>query len=172
MGHESIVYGAIVGSSWKISEPDRLQRLNQQVIAGLPETDDWPFLTRAMFACAGDSVLTGRYRSQPIFFGATFKAVEWEWDQWLAKFEQLLARLFWDEVYLHLRTEATVGDYVYVYRADTDDQFYQREPPLPISAWTFSGGPRAFDFNAASEAGAAEQTWRYAAGVWQLAGEP
>jgi hypothetical protein len=168
MGHESIVYGVIVGSRWKLTDSDRLQRLNQQVIATLPETDDWPFLTRAMFALAGESVQTGRYRSQPIFFGATFKAIEWEWDQWLAKFELLLLRLFWDEVYLHLRTEATVGDYDYVYRAAKDEQFYEHEPPMPISAWTFSGGPRAFDYNGVIDEHAAEQLWRFADGVWTL----
>src|SRR5215208_7460955 len=111
MGHESIVYGVIVGTQWHRTDYGRLQRLNQQVIATLPETDDWPFLARAMFAVAGESVLAGRYKSHPIFFGATFKAVEWVWDEWLEKFEQLLLRLFWDEVYLHLRTELSVGDY-------------------------------------------------------------
>src|SRR4051794_25090327 len=103
-----------------------------------------------MFACAGENFQTGRYRSQPICFGATFKEIEWEWDQWLDKFEHLLTHLFWDEVYLHLRTELTVGNYDYVYQAAyREDVFDEHEPPKPSSAWTFSGGPRAFDFNGA-----------------------
>lgn len=170
MGNESVVYGAIVGSRWHISDSQRLQRLNQQVIASLPETDDWPFLTRPMFALAGTQPQTGTYRSQPIFFGATFKAVEWEWDAWLAKFESLLMRLFWDAAYLHLRTEGTVGDYDYTYRAEHPDSYYADEQPRPVHMWSFSGGPRAFDYEGEAADDATDQVWQFANGVWTRMG--
>lgn len=110
MGHESTVYGGIVSPQWKGEDSERLQRHNQAIVLALPEHDTWPFLTRPMFAFAGTTVEGGRYRSQIIHFGATLKAVEWEWDAWLEKFERLLTQLFWHDVYLHLRTESTVGD--------------------------------------------------------------
>lgn len=151
MGHISVVYGIIVGERWHIKDTYRLHRLNVQVIETLPESDDWPFLTRDMFsiALAGspDAFVQGIYRAQPIHFGATFKEIEWNWDEWLVKFEALLLRLYWNEVYLHLRTQGTVGDYDYVYSAlNTSERFHSNEPPLPVNMWEFTGGQRKFDF--------------------------
>lgn len=79
MGHESLVYGCIVGARWKVTDMRRLQQLNRAEIATLPETDEWPFLTRSMFDIPGDEPEDGTYRNQLIHFGATFKAIEWDW---------------------------------------------------------------------------------------------
>lgn len=69
--------------------------------------------------------------------------MEWEWHQWLPKLESLLRDLFWTETYLHLITDATVGNHDYVYRAcDVGARFFDAEPPLPVASWEFSGGPR------------------------------
>lgn len=166
MGHESVVYGCIVGAGWKVTDRGRLQRLNRAEMIALPETDEWPFLTRSMFAIPDDACLAGTYRSQPIHFGATFKAIEWNWDEWLVKFESLLARLFWHDVYLHLKTELTVGNYDYHYVAtDHLENFYDHEPPRPASRWILTGGPRRFlDTGPEFE----EMIWLYADGIWSV----
>jgi hypothetical protein len=168
MGHESVVYGAIIVPSWKDADPGRLLTHNQTVIAALPESDDWPFLTRPMFAFSGISVRTGHYASFVIHFGATFKAVEWEWAEWLAKFEHLLAHLFWYDAYLHLHTEGTVGDYEYHYGAEaTTERFYKSEPPVPADHWTLSGGPRSFTTSATDPQASFVTEWVYLQGAWQ-----
>src|SRR5437879_1072813 len=97
MGHESTVYGVIIGATYKSTDYRRLQRLNRQVIDALPETDDWPFLTRGMFSINGERPEDGTYRCHTIHFAATFKSIEWEWEEWLTKFENLLSKLFWFE---------------------------------------------------------------------------
>jgi hypothetical protein len=167
MGHESTIYGAILSPDWKHEAFARLYEHNNAEILALPEEDSWPFLTRRMFAIGGDNVVDGRYRSQVIHFGATFKAVEWEWHEWLPKFESLLARLFWYDVYLHLRTEL-VGNYDYSYSAVApSDRFYRREPPLPADHWTFRGGPRHFSSDGPGLFD--ENTiWEYAQGMWRV----
>lgn len=172
MGHESLVYGAIVEPGWKHADYERLRRLNQAVLLVLPESDSWPFLTRPMFAFAGTTPQTGRYKSYVLHFGATLKAVEWEWHEWLAKFERLLAQLFWDEVYLHLRTEGTVGQYDYRYRAEAvGERFYKDELPLPPDRWTFTGGPRRFDAAGPDPRYTEATVWSYARGVWAVKDE-
>lgn len=164
MGHESILYGAIVGSEWKITHPYRLHQFNEQVIKNLPTHDSWPFLTRPMFTLPAGGVVNGVYRSQLIHFGGTFKAIEWEWAEWLTKFEALLSQLYWDVVYLHLYTEGTVGNYHYHYQAlDKLPCFFETEPPMPSQKWRFSGGPR--QFNTAEEVEI--PCWLYQNGQWQ-----
>lgn len=46
------------------------------------------------------------------YFGASLKAVEWHWAEWLAKFEQLLSGLEGMSATVHLQTEL-VGDLTY-----------------------------------------------------------
>ena len=167
MGQVSVVYGVILGLEWKIADRGYLQRLNQTAIEQLPKTDDWPFLTRSLFSIAGDTPETGHYRRQCIHFGASFKGLEWEWDRWLVKFESLLSQLFWDEVLLHLYTEA-VGHYDYQYKAIYPLSFYNEMRPIPSQEWQFAGGPRVFD-EEAKWVEECEQTWQYLYGQWQLA---
>ena len=168
MGHESLVYGCIVGERWKVTDMRRLQRLNRAEITTLPETDEWPFLTRSMFSVPGDEPVEGSYRSQLIHFGASFKYIEWYWDEWLVKFESLLVRLFWRDVYLHLRTEL-VGDYNYKYKAmDYTESFYNCEPPRPASSWTLTGGPRRFLETGPEFEDMSNLIWLYDDGIWSL----
>lgn len=50
MAHIAVVYGCIEGAFWRGHDFYRLHRANQAVLDSLPEQDEWPALTRAMFA--------------------------------------------------------------------------------------------------------------------------
>jgi hypothetical protein len=144
MGHESVVYGCIegMGRHYRDESPDAMVRHNREVLAALPEDDDWPFLVRSMFA------VHRRYKTEAIHFGSSFKEIEWAWDEWLCKFEDLLRRLCWYNARVHLRTEATVGHHDYLWEADHDQMMaaYGSPVPVPIRSWRFSGGPRDFPY--------------------------
>jgi hypothetical protein len=144
MGFESIIYGRIHGPIWRPHDFRKLHRLNYDVVAALPETDEWPFLTRWMFALPGEEPQQGTYRSQVIHFGASLKEVEQDWEAWLTKFEGLLTRLYWFSARLHLETEAN-GSFSYEWLIETDqiDRWLQ-DPPQPVNRWSFQGGPRVF----------------------------
>jgi hypothetical protein len=142
MGMESIVYGMIAGFSESQRGYPGLVQHNREVIASLPEMDSWPCLTRSMFKHSPPSGAPGVYESAVIHFGASFDQIEWDWHQWLAKFEALLARLYWFTAEVTLIT-GTVGNHTYRWSSEID--FTQS---LPRLSWRFEGGPRDFDFSA------------------------
>jgi hypothetical protein len=61
-------------------------------LASLPAGDAWPFIGRDMFSCCQEEG-AGLFQIQMIHFGASYKAVEYEWALWVAEFEALLARI-------------------------------------------------------------------------------
>ncbi|MBB2497141.1 hypothetical protein [Aquipseudomonas ullengensis] len=105
MEPESIVYGCI--RDWPSG--DREQRLlrrdtNRRMLDQLPQGEAWPFLGREMFSfCSADG--EGLYQTQVIHFGASYRAVEYEWKLWVEEFEALLKRLYWASAVVHLETE-------------------------------------------------------------------
>ncbi len=106
MERESIVYGCIRDLPFGDARDCRLRRLqNQRVINRLPDQDEWPFLSREMFAVSGDAPVFGTYQTQIIHFGASYAAVEYEWELWMRKFEELLAKMYWVSATVHLETE-------------------------------------------------------------------
>jgi hypothetical protein len=139
MGHECVVYGYIYGTPWKPEEYRKLQELNCEVLDSLPESDEWPFLTRSMFSVPGWRAQEGTYQGQIIHFGASLKELEYDWPQWLAKFENLLSKLFWNSAIVHLESEFG-GTHACSWLAE--DVIY--DPPQPTVRWTFEG-PREFD---------------------------
>ncbi len=134
MSHISIVYGCIEGATY-YPDSSHYYRINAELIAALPETDEWPYLTRDLFAVPRDEHM---FRTQVVTFGASYNLVEWVWDVWLAKFEGLLRQLYWDAVYVHLKTEF-VGDYQYQWVPTGVGDLLG-----PVTEWEFSGGPRNF----------------------------
>ena len=50
MSHETIIYGYIEGATWRKEEYRKYQRKNLEIIARLPDDDEWPYLTRTMFS--------------------------------------------------------------------------------------------------------------------------
>lgn len=106
MDQESIVYGCIRDSATG-DDDSRHQRMahNHRIIDGLPDADGWPFLSRDMFGVTGMSESEGTYQTQVIHFGASYRAIEYEWQDWLAKFESVLREMHWISAKVHLETE-------------------------------------------------------------------
>lgn len=119
MERESIVYGCIKDLPFGDDREMKVRRFhNQSAISRLPGMDDWPFLSREMFAATSDQPMHGTYQTQVIHFGASYRSIEYEWEQWVAKFEQLLQSMYWVSVSVHLETELS-GTHTFTWDSDT-----------------------------------------------------
>ncbi|MEM6258415.1 MAG: hypothetical protein AAGI37_08890 [Planctomycetota bacterium] len=150
MSFETTVHGAIechlVGG-----EDVRLpMRVNEGVVAGLPELDKWPSFSRGMFGVVPVEIptdleaglITSIHRTQLIHFGASYRNLEEPGDDpadylgpWIEKFETLLSQMCWSFAKAHFETEIS-GHHRYEW-AVTSDQFsgYAQSPPIPASKW-------------------------------------
>ncbi|MGL4319085.1 MAG: hypothetical protein ACRCTL_21025 [Pseudomonas sp.] len=141
MEPESIVYGCI--RDWPSG--DREQRLlrresNRRMLDQLPQGDAWPFLGREMFSfCAAEG--EGLYQTQVIHFGASYRAVEYEWTLWVQAFEALLKRLYWASAVVHLETELNG---VHTFRWESESGFHSpQESDLRVRCvWEREGSLR------------------------------
>ena len=115
MDQESIVYGCIKDQPGDEAERDHRYHANATAIAALPEDDGFPLLAREMFGSSGRDPFSGTYHTQVIHFGASCRAVEYEWEQWLARFEALLAKMYWISATVHLQTELS-GNHTFIYQ--------------------------------------------------------
>ncbi|MGC4034623.1 MAG: hypothetical protein QM764_01590 [Chitinophagaceae bacterium] len=144
MGHITTVYGNIIGATWKTDDYHKLQRINKNIISNLTFDDNsFPWITQKMFLVP-DPDKDKMYCDQVIVYGASYKSLEYEWNEWLEKFENILRQLFWTSVTIHLDTEL-VGNHKYEWTinfSQTDNWFL--DTPKPILQWTFEGGPRKF----------------------------
>lgn len=81
--------------------------------------------------------LRGGYRGTIIHFGGRFKSIEEEWVEWLAKYEALLGRLYWESSTAHLDTELAGA-----FRLDWWVENWSSHlalPPRPPATWAFRG---------------------------------
>lgn len=104
MDQESIVYGCIKDNPLLVGELQRV-RINREAMLALPHADDWPFLSQEMFSIPQVEYPSSAYQTEVMHFGASYKAVEYEWDQWIAQFESLLSKMYWVSATVHLETE-------------------------------------------------------------------
>ena len=104
MDQESIVYGCIKDGASRIGNAERI-RINREAMLSLPHADEWPFLSQEMFSIPQIEMPTSSYQTEVMHFGASYKAVEYEWDQWIAQFEALLSKMYWVSATVHLETE-------------------------------------------------------------------
>ncbi|RUR70311.1 hypothetical protein EJP67_24965 [Variovorax guangxiensis] len=137
MGHQSTVYGVIDCFKGRRGNVDA-DSLNLAAVAGLPETDGWPFLVRDMFSVSQSDRVAIDYTYRLIHFAASLKEVEFDWPAWLDKFEQLLARIDGMAARVHLDT-VLVGSHSYDWVRDTAS--IDAWPPK----WIFQGGIRDFE---------------------------
>ncbi|APU29287.1 hypothetical protein UYA_05885 [Ectopseudomonas alcaliphila JAB1] len=141
MESESIVYGCI--RDWPSDDPElrRLRReTNHGVLAELPAGELWPFLGREMFSFC-DLPGAGLYQTQVIHFGASYGAIEYEWNLWIEAFEGLLKRLYWASAVVHLETELNG---MHTFRWESDSGFHSpQEGGLRVRcAWEREGALR------------------------------
>src|SRR5690606_23543456 len=116
MDQESIVYGCIKDISPAISEAERI-RVNREAMLSLPHADEWPFISQEMFSIPCVSAPFFNYQTEVMHFGASYKAVEYEWDQWIAQFESLLSKMYWVSATVHLETELS-GTHTFTWEAN------------------------------------------------------
>jgi hypothetical protein len=114
---ESIVYGCIKGSS-AISAAELFAQttINKKAIMALPDVDEWPFLTREMFSVPRFQMNGNDCHTNVIHFGMSYRGVEYEWSEWLKKFEALLKVMYWHSAVVHLETELT-GLHTFIWEA-------------------------------------------------------
>ncbi|HVL16268.1 MAG TPA: hypothetical protein VM529_27090 [Gemmata sp.] len=139
MGMETVLLGYIA-EPWVARDVARsrlFRQSNRRVLAGLPDSDEWPPLIRGLFAWTEADSLRGGYRGSVIHFGGRFKSIEQEWDQWLTKYEAVLRRLYWESSVVHLDTEAS-GSFRFDWWLSSWDGLLASPPQLP-SAWEFRG---------------------------------
>ncbi len=126
MGHQAIIYGRIqeawegTQARWPITP-----EYNESVLENLSDEDDqWPFLTRQMFAVAPRAFRgntdRGEYRGRIIHFAASLKDSS-EGDDWprafMVKLErEILTKILWTSAKVHFES-TFFGERVFVYRS-------------------------------------------------------
>lgn len=139
MDNESIVYGVIREVGAGLPRERRLrQEHNRRIIDALPSADGWPFLCREMFGVSGFDEMGGTYQTQVIHFGASYRAVEYEWEKWMAKFETLLKQMYWVSAKVHLETELSG---IHTFAWESEGAFHEPDGPLVVRCeWERDGG--------------------------------
>lgn len=131
---ESIVYGVIRDVASEGGDfLQRSRRVNSEAILSLGDFDDFPHLTTSMFAIPVEELEQGTYQTQVIHFAASYQAVEYYWEQWLAKFEALLKRMYWVTATVHLETRLS-GNHTFQW--DSPGAFHAPSEELSLQcAW-------------------------------------
>ena len=118
MDQESIVYGCIKDASHLVGDRERRVN-NRNIMLSLPKADEWPFLCQEMFSIPSEIPGMGMYQTDVMHFGASYQAVEYEWDQWIQKFEEMLSRMYWVSATVHLETELS-GTHTFTWNSAAD----------------------------------------------------
>lgn len=141
MGHEAIVYGRIVGASWRVGERFAwTHELNREALAGVAEEDEWPWVVRGMFALPAPYP-QGTYRRQIIHFGLSMKDEPFDpgvWDVWLGKFERVLRGLYWWSAVAHVATEVGAPRVFEWTPTAAAMEGLRDDPPRPVGEWVRS----------------------------------
>jgi len=127
MDQETLVYGVIrdvASNDNRFLLNSRL--INCDAILSLTDLDGFPYLTTSMFSIPIEELEQGTYQTQVIHFAGSYQAVEYHWEAWIAKFEDLLKRMYWVSATVHLETEL-LGTHTFhwdspgAYHAPSDD---------------------------------------------------
>ncbi len=116
MDQESIVYGCIKDIATGANLAARLHA-NRAAMLSLPSADEWPFISQEMFAIPQLESPNANYQTEVMHFGASYKAVEYEWDQWINQFEALLSQMYWVSATVHLETELS-GTHTFTWESE------------------------------------------------------
>ena len=120
-GTESIVYGCIRDTVFSADRDYANERrlANRQVLHALPSIEEWPLLAREMFAAPVEVNEYGSLHTDVMHFGNSYRSVEYEWEHWLSRFEDMLQRMYWVSATVHLETEFN-GTHTFVWEAEGD----------------------------------------------------
>jgi hypothetical protein len=118
MDQESIVYGVIKDAAY-VDDMAQRRNTNRQAMLALPSADDWPLVSREMFGIPEGRNSTTAYLTEVMHFGASYQAVEHEWEQWIATFESLLRNMYWVSATVHLETELN-GVHTFTWNTNAD----------------------------------------------------
>ncbi len=121
MDQESIVYGCIKDSIHDNHQNARI-KVNREAMLSLPSADEWPFLCKEMFSIPEVADHSEYYQTEVMHFGASYKAVEYEWKQWIRQFETLLSKMYWISATVHLETELS-GTHIFTW--ETNKNFHE-----------------------------------------------
>ena len=152
MGVQSLLYG-FIEEAWPGARTDgserhakllkdnarAIERHNEEVLSALPaeDDDDWPPLSRSMFAYAPAQTPLITYRRRIIHFAASLKQLDEELRDWLDKFELLLKDLYWERAVVHFEA-AYMGDYRFEWRPPGEWVTRLTDGVLePIVTWQF-----------------------------------
>ena len=107
MAQESVVYGCIkdVVFTSDMEQTRRRRLANRRVLAALPSVEDWPLISREMFVPPSEMLVVDDLHTDVVPFGNSYRGVEYEWEQWLQRFEDLLQNMYWVSATVHLETE-------------------------------------------------------------------
>ncbi|MBU2985557.1 hypothetical protein KO528_09360 [Saccharophagus degradans] len=118
MDQESIVYGCIKDVTSLYSEAER-RHANRKALLMLPTSDEWPYLSQEMFSIPQLEPGPDNYQTEVVHFGASYKAIEYEWKNWVEKFELLLSNMYWVSAVVHLETELS-GVHTFTWLCEDD----------------------------------------------------
>ena len=118
MDQESIVYGCIKDAAYTHDEYQH-RDINRQALLALPPATEWPLISREMFSIPKLKPGAGYYQTDVLHFGASYKAIEYEWEQWIVEFEALLRNMYWVSATVHLETELS-GTHTFTWNSLTD----------------------------------------------------
>lgn len=121
MEHDSIVYGYIRDIRVDpLSEEGLSRRLaNRKALLRLPPAEEGTLLHRDMFIIPPEFPAKGIGQTTIIHFGVSCPGVEYEWEAWISRFEELLSDMYWVDVTLHLETEM-LGKHTFTWESDSD----------------------------------------------------
>lgn len=136
MSQETIVYGFIEGATWKSPEYRRLQMANLVALNALPESDEFPPITRGMFSCT-PLESSGTFRAQVLHFGGSINGLDFDAvPQWISKFEAVLSTLYWFEATAHVWTDYIDGAYQFWWKiGEKSLATYHNGDPQPTINW-------------------------------------
>ncbi|GAB2189941.1 hypothetical protein [Sessilibacter sp. MAH2] len=116
MEFESLVYGCIIDS--KRLDAER-REINRKAMLELPSQDEWQFLAREMFSLPQPSPELDTVNNEVFHFGASYRGIEYEWQSWIAQFEQLLSKMYWVSAKVHLETVLS-GSHTFTWETSGD----------------------------------------------------
>ncbi|CAA6823001.1 MAG: Unknown protein [uncultured Sulfurovum sp.] len=133
MGTQSIVTGRIVIS-------DDIEQA-RELIKTFEADEYYPCIRTEMFSLGVKG--SYYYDEQVITFGATYKAVEYDWKEFILKFEHILRNINFDTAKIQLETEF-LGTYDFFWKKKINrEKFERKEKLIETEEWYFGFGNRS-----------------------------